>query len=733
MGSIVTVIAVCLRSCVLAVTLPPMPGVGGRYVESPVPDASAHLLSSGSDAFAYDDWRALCDLPLAADLRNASGVAFDVFVSDIRPFSGCKVYLKSGGGWYTASASLFESDRWNRIVLKKGDFGGVEGKPEGWGRITQARICLLYADERETARKAKLEIRNFVATEAAAADVLVIRGDSRLADHPGEDSVIRYASIFSSSLDRLNVRMRQVSDLELTPADMDGIRLAVLPWNPSIPDQTMERLERFVAAGGKLIVCGAFPSRVLPLLGLRNRGGWYESQHPGRRLSGFLKCGTGLADQPDFVPQNSWQTLLLEPVGEGGPVAVWRDGAGRATEYPAIVRTPHGFSIGHVWFGDSTVGGELLAAMVKDAVPAYREAFAAVRRRDRENEELQRRWAAELPSKPDERRFMWCHSALGLVGRDWDGSVKFLKDNGFTDLIANLVWGHSTSYRSAIWPSSADVERRGDQFELCKAACRKYGIRLHVWQVCWWLRCGADRIAELKRDGRLQEDAAGSTSIDGGAWLCPTDPRNRREIVGIMVELARKGADGVHFDYIRYPSDRTCYCARCREEFEKRFACRVGNWPADLKTIHAEQWMRFRMAQITQTVRAATEEIHASYPGVEVSAAVLSGGKAKLVAQDWTRWCREGWVDFVCPMDYTDSTPVLKGLAAFQQGRAGKAKVYPGLGPSCWKQDGWETRRFGEQVMAVREAGCGGFSVFELNGGAAERLLPLFSKSLLAR
>ncbi len=58
---------------------------------------------------------------------------------------------------------------------------------------------------------------------------------------------------------------------------------------------------------------------------------------------------------------------------------------------------------------------------------------------------------------------------------------------------------------------------------------------------------------------------------------------------------------------------------------------------------------------------------------------------------------------------------------------AGKARLYPGIGLSCWMNDDGEVEdgvRLAKQIQAVRDLGLGGFTVFNLDR-RAEAALPL--------
>ena len=55
----------------------------------------------------------------------------------------------------------------------------------------------------------------------------------------------------------------------------------------------------------------------------------------------------------------------------------------------------------------------------------------------------------------------------------------------------------------------------------------------------------------------------------------------------------------------------------------------------------------------------------------------------------------------------------------------GPVKVYPGIGLSCWPDDGENLRRLGEHIEIVRKLGLSGFTVFAL-GSRSLAAFPAF-------
>ena len=384
-------------------------------------------------------------------------------------------------------------------------------------------------------------------------------------------------------------------------------------------------------------------------------------------------------------------------------------------------------------FGKRLYAPDELLDEVDRLLPGARTRFEARLAAARAEEERIAAATRAIPSRAGERRLIWCHSAWGMGGtNDWDSTCRFIRQNGFTDLVVNLAWGGYAFYSSKVLPQAEAA--RGDALEQCRAACRKYGIRMHVWKVCWKMgRAVSPAFAQAaKNAGRVQRTRGGELNDD--IWNCPSDPYNQQLEIDAMVELAlEKKVDGIHFDYIRYPGESCCFCDGCRRRFEARLGRPVANWPKDTQADEsvASAWSAFRRDNISRVVKAVHDRVRAARSGVEISAAVFRDPERDpdVVGQDWVRWCAEGWLDFVCPMDYMKSPKRYAERIARQHEalkRAGsKAKFYPGMAIMCSHfSQPLTPLTVAQEIVAVRAEELEGFTLFSLSR-LAEKALPV--------
>ncbi len=325
-------------------------------------------------------------------------------------------------------------------------------------------------------------------------------------------------------------------------------------------------------------------------------------------------------------------------------------------------------------------------------------------------------------SKPGEFRATWVHSAYGIEGWSWDQTIATLKSNGFSAVIPNMLWGGVAHYPSKVLPTSERATERGDQIAECLQACRKYGLEMHVWKVCYnLLHAPPEFVAQLRTAGRTQKDVRGKDVN----WLCPSHPDNFALERDALLEVARNyEVDGIHFDYIRYPDKNACFCDGCRERFEQAARVKLDQWPEDVLTgKHASPFADWRRDQITHLVREVSQQAHQLKPHLKVSAAVWGGweGCRRSVGQDWKVWVDAGYLDFVCPMDYEGQDADFAHWVRSQVGWINhKTPLYAGIG--AFKLSGPE--QLVQQIQLSRELGADGFVLFNLTEKLATQMLP---------
>lgn len=706
------------------------------------------------------------------NLLRAGAITFDFYVDNPAPIAYCSLYFHSGDGWYGHSFSF--SKGWQHVVLSKGSFN-IEDQPAGWDKVDSIRISAWNGKAQDT-------FCAFANLEARTEDIAIVRG-------LGAPSENRYmgqaAEQISDYLDRLGLPHGALTDSDVENGALAGTRLALFAYNPRLSDTAVTQIADYIAGGGKVLFFYQLPDKLRPLLGVKALQWQQKKDDCFAKVVFQTDAVMGL---PATMGQDSWNAnIITVEEGKGQVIGNWQDLQGKVTG-PAAVLSANGLYLGHVLTdADPAAKQEFLMAILGHFLPeawetaansalghavqigpfsdrvelekylatfpatgaaatkikAGLQAATAAQQRAADLK-AQKRYpeamaaAAEIgralstaycvahTPRTAEFRAVWNHSGTGDCGT-WEDAMQALKAGGFNAVVPNMWWGGLAYYHSKLLPVAPWVAEKGDQIEQCVAAGKKYGIEVHPWKVNWNLsNAPKSFVDQMRAEGRLQATAKG----DEAPWLCPSDPRNYQLELDTMLEVVRNyDVDGVHFDYIRYPGGDNCYCNGCRQRFEAQRGAPVANWPADCYSgpLRAE-YRQWRCDNITRLVKAVSEQARALKPWIKISAAVFSDyPRCKDdVGQDWVLWCREGYLDFVCPMNYTDSDTRLQNLVANQVSRVGGAvPLYSGIGAFIIPDE----QAIG-QVELARANGADGFILFNMGNTLARQGFPKFAEGI---
>jgi uncharacterized lipoprotein YddW (UPF0748 family) len=195
--------------------------------------------------------------------------------------------------------------------------------------------------------------------------------------------------------------------------------------------------------------------------------------------------------------------------------------------------------------------------------------------------------------------------------------------------------------------------------------------------------------------GRLARWTRARSAEIEGLYVSPIHPGAVDRLVSIIDELVSAYAlDGLHLDYVRYPSSNFDYSrptlTAFRAEVEsslteaerRRFGRRDVAELVGLTDARPAEWGNFRRSRLNTLVMRLRTLIRARRPGLVFSAAVypdsVEASTERL--QDWRTWLEHGLIDVVCPMAYTPDTAAFTAqIASVRQVAAGRP-VWAGIG-----------------------------------------------------
>ncbi|NQT91728.1 MAG: family 10 glycosylhydrolase [Lentisphaerae bacterium] len=629
---------------------------------------------------------------------------------------------------------------------------------------------------------------------APAGQVVVIRGTGSTPNASERSFARTVARGLARRLDEMGVPHVVLDDEAVTASSLKGVSVAVLPYNPRLPGKERAALEKFTARGGKLIVFYSADPALASLMSLTL--GPYKASHENPWVSMSFEGDVLPYAPREIRQRSRNIRPVYPVGRGATTIALWRRSTGTAAADPACVRSPTGFWVTHVLLddGDTESKKRLLLAMLGDLDPSLWPAAAAhslrtctrIGRADtlEDAEALVTRLAGTSPgrekalaflaragaryrrarqlhstgrhaeavessagvrqflleaygaaqrSRAGERRGVWEQTGAGLYPGDWDRSCALLAKHGVTDLFLNVAWPGMAHYKGREAEGSRVFKAHGDQLEQGLRAAGRHGIRVHAWKVCWNLdRASPELIERFRREGRLQVSSKGAAV----SWLCPSRDENLRyEKDAIRDLLRRYPVHGIHLDYIRYRDSHVCYCGECRRRFEEARGRPVAGWPDDaVWGPLGSEYRDWRLTMITRLVRDVRAIADRVDRPVAVSASVY--GKypqcSRSVGQDWGDWIRKGYVDFVCPMNYTADLDSFAALTRSQVSLPGASnRVWPGIGVTA-SESRLDPVQVVDQVVALRSAGARGFVLYDFDRVLADDVLPVLSLGLTA-
>jgi uncharacterized lipoprotein YddW (UPF0748 family) len=353
-------------------------------------------------------------------------------------------------------------------------------------------------------------------------------------------------------------------------------------------------------------------------------------------------------------------------------------------------------------------------------------------------EDAEKLYLSCLGSRKHEFRGAWVVMPGGVGDWSWDKTARVAHRNGLNALFVRVEWRGQAHYRSEVLRVADGVTDEYDPLAEAVEACHRYGLEVHAWFINHnWRTPPKELIEEFSAQGRWQVAPDGEDRVwEGGDrvyWVNPSDPRNVKLQADMMSEVARNyDVDGVHFDYIRYENYSGSYGEADRERFERKTGLKADKWPDDVLprqrsrppgNLH-EAFLEWRVTQISNVVEACSRAVRAADPDCKLSAAVYPAWPAHrlIVGQDWPRWLREGWIDFVCPMNYDSPSYYSRHeqRVIAQRKAAGEYPLYSGIG--SWLQP--DATAVADQIVTDRANGADGFLLFSYTPELGTDVLP---------
>lgn len=353
----------------------------------------------------------------------------------------------------------------------------------------------------------------------------------------------------------------------------------------------------------------------------------------------------------------------------------------------------------------------------------------------------------------DEVRALWVVRTTLASPAAIDTMVKTARAGGFNTLLVQ-VRGRADAYYTGgrePQPPALAAQPGFDPLAATIARARQAGLHVHAWinlnlvtgvgelpaardHIVYrhpeWLMVPRTLTADLaaldpkspQYLGRLARHARSRSAEIEGLYLSPIAPGAADYTVGVVRDIVQRyNVDGVHLDYVRYPTDEFDYGREAllafrqnvtrdlsvadRQKYDRRLAAE----PLIYTQAFPERWRMFRSGHLTDLVAKVHDAVKTARPGTTLSAAVKpdAADAASRHLQNWQTWIGRGLIDIVCPMAYTsDASEFVAQLTAVRAAAGGQA-LWAGIGAYRLSSS-----QIVENVQAARRLGVGGIILF---------------------
>ncbi|GHV13365.1 hypothetical protein FACS1894169_00300 [Bacteroidia bacterium] len=291
-----------------------------------------------------------------------------------------------------------------------------------------------------------------------------------------------------------------------------------------------------------------------------------------------------------------------------------------------------------------------------------------------------------------------------------------LKRENFNTVLFQTRAQGSVFYESQIEPKSSYFNH-ADNFDPLAFAideCHKRGLECHAWIITYPMEKAQMMYTGRgkRREGVPVKNKPDYYKFVNGTWyLDPGRPETTDLIASIVSEIVSNyDVDGVHFDYIRYPSSNT------------------GKFPDEdtfKKYGNGEKLSDWRRNNINRLVTQVYDTVKSIKKWVQVSSSPLGRYRVlpvspndgwtayETVFQDAGHWMQTGKHDLMFPMMYyrgQNFYPFLDDWVANSNGRI----IVPGLGVYQMDELSWPLQDITDQMKYIRENNVKGEAYFRV-------------------
>jgi len=353
----------------------------------------------------------------------------------------------------------------------------------------------------------------------------------------------------------------------------------------------------------------------------------------------------------------------------------------------------------------------------------------------------------------DEVRALWVVRTSLTSPQAVEDMVVAAKQSGFNTLLVQVRGLGDAYFLGGIEPRPSALASQPSFDPLATAIAKGHerGLAVHAWinvnlvagtdvpasrsHIAYrhpeWLmvpRALADELASVDPHspgyvGRIARYTRNQSAEVEGLYLSPVSPESAAYTTSVVRDIAnRYDIDGVHFDYIRYPTSDFDYSRDTLSAFRVLVSRDLGapelgrydsraaaGEPLIYTQAFPDRWRGFRAARLTSLLTSLRGAVKSAKPEALLSVAVVPDPREAAThrLQDWRGWLDAGLIDVVCPMAYTADATVFAAQIAGAKQAAGSHPLWAGIGAYRLSSE-----QIVDNTQTARRLGAGGVILF---------------------
>ena len=366
----------------------------------------------------------------------------------------------------------------------------------------------------------------------------------------------------------------------------------------------------------------------------------------------------------------------------------------------------------------------------------------------------------------DEVRALWVIRTSLTSPQSIEAVVRAARDHRFNTLLVQVRGRGDAYFNDGVEPRAASLALQPPQFDPLQAlvtSAHAEGLDVHAWvnvslvasasdlpssrnHVVYrhpeWLMVPSDLADDMAQMEPRSPAYLGTLSrwtrehIDTveGLYLSPLTPGAAEYLAEVVADLThRYPLDGIHLDYVRYPTSAFDYSRSAMEEIradvrphlhpdeQLRMDARARVRPTSYADHYPERWSALRRSRLTSLVMRLRTVVKRRRPDAVFSAAIVPDEHDARTErlQDWRTWLEGGLLDAVCPMAYTQDVGLFESQIASVRAIAGPIGVWAGIG--AYRLSPGQTIDRIRTARRLRAAGVALFSYDSLTDPAQHR------------